>query len=231
MSAIQPVIFAGGRQTRWGVASSKHMVVVPREDEPGSNEPLLLRTLRLLGKEASGNGLPLQPAVVVARVDQEFHGMELYAHSIYPEFCGPNLGMSLENAGTYFKGAQGYRLLLMMGDVFWTPAALHAVCTVGPLTTLFHDGWDTFAIAADAEAIPSLLPAFRLRVHRHSLLATVAEHDIGDFCSFPILDRTQDFDIAHEYVQFMAGLSKNKGYQRTPEQRALRKKLGIRIKE
>jgi hypothetical protein len=115
------------------------------------------------------------------------------------------------------------RIVVLLGDVYYTPEALHSILECNRSFCVFTDGQDIFALTlfrgdpmiGHAKEISDMMSP-----PNHGRLWEAYRRRVGDkgtgipplpkYLTHFVEDRTQDFDTQEEYDNFLKGISKNR---------------------
>jgi hypothetical protein len=149
------------------------------------------------------------------------------------QYLWPGAGLGMGDAmveAAMQTRSSGARTVVLMGDVYWTHRAISSLLNSGSFVTVSTDDVDTFGLSFDSETIPTFSESLRVGGNTNRIRAELTKLLGADGWGKHLVDDwTQDFDIDWEHTQFMAGLSKNNHFRRTPAQVKLRRALGMRV--
>ncbi len=121
----------------------------------------------------------------------------------------------------------GRRTIILLGDTYFTDAAVSQILSARSAMTYFSDGQDIFALSFDLSYKPLFTKALKYVIahaegpngnygrlwETYRRLFGLPKHPMLPEDHLPhidfIGDRTQDFDLYPEYVDFCNGISKN----------------------
>lgn len=228
------IILAGGRQTRWGNCGlgceCKHRVLVPWDpgDLHSRQLPLIDRTLSMIQQwnNSAVAHLGYNVDLVVSVRPQPFENHPGLVSWWSPECRGGWGDAAVETI--LEMEVRNRRLVLMLGDVYWTWQSFRALLETETFVGVATDDCDTFGLSFSNDTTPIIADAIRAGGHKPGTIQRELRKVLGDFGRIECADWTQDFDIDWEHTQFLAGLSKNNLFRNTPDQVRRRRALGMR---